>query len=83
MREVLLRRVKYLLEEAELVVPTILIIQILIRFCELHPITSIVFPQIVTFEECLDLLEDSLAQILALLGLEIKLERRTCVLLLL
>ena len=74
MREVLLGRVQDLKEEAELLVPAILLVQVLVCFCKFEPIAPIIFLDFVNLEQRLDLLEYARAKLLALLALEVEFE---------
>jgi hypothetical protein len=84
-REVLLRRVQDLKEEAELLMPSTLLIQVLIRSCELQPVASVILLDFVHLEQRLNLLENAQAKFLTLLALEVEFEflRRIFVLLVL
>ena len=56
MREVLLGRIEYFVEIAELIVAATLLVQILVGFSKLEPVTPIVFPQSMLLKQFLNLL---------------------------
>lgn len=74
MREVLLGRIEYFVEIAELIVAATLLVQILVGFSKLEPVTPIVLLQSMFLEQFLNLLKNIAAQTMTFVAFKVELQ---------